>query len=97
MSIRVCDWNHQFVFYSLFENTEKFQAASTGLIPGLSRSDLLAHPILLPPTLTEQTAIATVLSDMDAELAALEQRRDKTGALKQGIMQELLSGRTRLL
>jgi type I restriction enzyme S subunit len=51
----------------------------------------------LPPTLDEQTAIATVLSDMDAELTALEARRDKTRALKQGMMQELLTGRTRLV
>jgi type I restriction enzyme S subunit len=51
----------------------------------------------LPPTKTEQTAIATVLSDMDAELAALEQRRDKTRTLKQGMMQELLTGKTRLV
>ena len=49
------------------------------------------------PLLDEQTAIATVLSDMDAELAALEQRRDKTRALKQGMMQELLCGKTRLV
>lgn len=49
------------------------------------------------PTLPEQTAIASVLSDMDAELAALEQRREKTRALKQGMMQELLTGRTRLV
>ena len=45
----------------------------------------------------EQTAIAEVLSDMDAELAALEQRRDKTRLLKQGMMQELLTGRIRLI
>ena len=45
----------------------------------------------------EQTAIAEVLSDMDAEIAALEQRRDKTRALKQGMMQELLTGRIRLI
>ncbi len=51
----------------------------------------------LPPTLEEQSAIATVLSDMDAELAALEARRDKTRALKQGMMQELLTGKTRLV
>jgi type I restriction enzyme S subunit len=38
-------------------------------------------PVPLPPTIVEQTAIATVLSDMDAELAALEQRRDKTRAI----------------
>jgi type I restriction enzyme S subunit len=49
------------------------------------------------PSLAEQTAIATVLSDMDAELAALEARRDKTRALKQGMMQELLTGRIRLV
>ena len=49
------------------------------------------------PSLPEQTAIAEVLSDMDAELAALTQRRDKTRALKQAMMQELLTGRTRLV
>jgi type I restriction enzyme S subunit len=42
-------------------------------------------------------AIAEVLSDMDAELAALEQRREKTRALKQAMMQELLTGKTRLI
>lgn len=49
------------------------------------------------PSPEEQTAIATVLSDMDAEITALEARRDKTRALKQGMMQELLTGRTRLV
>lgn len=49
------------------------------------------------PDLPEQTAIAAVLSGMDAELAALEARRDKTRALKQAMMQELLTGRTRLV
>lgn len=45
----------------------------------------------------EQAAIAGILTDMDAELTALETRRDKTRALKQGMMQELLTGRTRLV
>jgi type I restriction enzyme S subunit len=49
------------------------------------------------PSLPEQTAIATVLSDMDAEIAALEQRRAKTKDIKQAMMQELLTGKTRLL
>ena len=61
---------------------------NTGLITGTR--------IYVPPP-AEQTAIATVLSDMDAELAALEQRREKTRALKQGMMQELLTGRIRLV
>lgn len=54
-------------------------------------------PIDLPPTVKEQNAIATALSDMDAEIGALEQRRVKTAALKQAMMQELLTGRTRLI
>ena len=54
-------------------------------------------PILIPPTSEEQRAISAVLSDMDAEIAALEQKRDKTKLLKQGMMQELLTGRIRLI
>ena len=49
------------------------------------------------PTMEEQTAIASILSDMDADLSTLEQQRDKTHALKQGMMQELLTGRIRLV
>jgi type I restriction enzyme S subunit len=53
--------------------------------------------IMLPPTLDEQAAIATFLADMDADLSALESRLTKTRALKQGAMQELLTGKTRLI
>lgn len=49
------------------------------------------------PSLPEQIAIAAFLSDMDAELEALEARREKTRALKQAMMHELLTGRTRLI
>jgi type I restriction enzyme, S subunit len=49
------------------------------------------------PTIVEQTAIAEVLTDMDVEIAALEQQREKTRALKQAMMQELLTGKTRLI
>ncbi|MDQ0288671.1 restriction endonuclease subunit S [Oligosphaera ethanolica] len=51
----------------------------------------------LPPTLAEQAAIASVLSDMDAEIDSLERRRAKTADMKQAMMQELLTGRTRLV
>ena len=50
----------------------------------------------IPKDAAEQRAIASVLSDMDAEIAALEQRRDKTRVIKQGMMQQLLTGRVRL-
>ena len=65
-------------------------------VPSLNASTIEAVEIGVP-TLTEQTAIATVLSDMDTELAALQARREKTRALKQGMMQELLTGRIRLV
>lgn len=62
----------------------------------ITNKDMKALRLKLPSS-CEQTAIAAVLSDMDAELAVLEQRLAKTRALKQGMMQELLTGRTRLL
>lgn len=49
------------------------------------------------PTVPEQTAIATVLSDMDTELSVLQARRDKTRDLKQAMMRQLLTGMTRLV
>ena len=48
------------------------------------------------PPLPEQRAIATILSDMDSEIAALERRLVKTRAIKQGVMQQLLTGSIRL-
>jgi type I restriction enzyme S subunit len=62
----------------------------------LSKRAFLEAAIRLP-SLSEQSAIAGVLADMDAEITALEARRDKARALKQGMMQELLTGRTRLV
>jgi type I restriction enzyme S subunit len=57
----------------------------------------LAQVSLAVPSIDEQTAIAIVLADMDAEIAALEARRDKTRAIKQGMIQQLLTGRVRLV
>ncbi len=62
----------------------------------ITNKDMKAFRLRLPPE-DEQTAIAQILTDMDAELTGLEQRRDKTRALKQAMMQELLTGRTRLV
>lgn len=62
----------------------------------LSKGALLKAALRLPSP-PEQTAIASVLSDVDAELAALEAQRDKTSDLKQAMMQELLTGKTRLV
>jgi type I restriction enzyme S subunit len=63
---------------------------------GFSSRDLIKLLFPVPPV-PEQLGIADVLSDMDAEIAALEARLDKTKLLKQGMMQELLTGRIRLI
>jgi type I restriction enzyme S subunit len=68
-------------------------ASSQGNI-GMSDIGRIAIPL---PTVPEQTAIATSLSDMDAQIEALEARRSKTRDLKQAMMQELLTGKTRLV
>ena len=85
--------------FQLIKMDHFIEAASPAYGTHMPRSDwnvVKNYELRLPP-LPEQTAIAEVLSDMDAELAALEQRRDKTRALKQGMMRELLTGRTRLV
>jgi type I restriction enzyme S subunit len=66
-------------------------------LPNVQKKALAAFNLSIPIEPAEQAAIATVLSDIDAELSALEARRDKTRALKQAMMQELLTGRTRLV
>ncbi len=53
-------------------------------------------PLYIPNMVEEQTAIATILSDMDAELTALERKLAKFRDIKQGMMQQLLTGRIRL-
>lgn len=59
-------------------------------------ADILSWQVPYLPQKEEQKAIAQVLSDIDTEITALEKRRTKTQAIKQGMMQELLTGRTRL-
>ena len=85
----------RFVHYLLLDTKLSALVATTAL-PCLNGKQLSELPLALPP-LAEQTSIAAVLSDMDAELGGLEQRLAKTRALKQGMMQELLTGRTRLV
>ena len=57
---------------------------------------LKSFRVNLPP-FPEQTAIASILSDMDGEIEVLAKRLEKTRAMKQGMMQELLTGKTRLV
>ncbi len=70
---------------------------STTALPSLSGSVLNRIKIFLPPTKAEQEAIATVLSDMEVEISALERKLAKIRQIKQGMMHNLLTGKIRLL
>ncbi|MBE9591946.1 MAG: restriction endonuclease subunit S, partial [Proteobacteria bacterium] len=61
----------------------------------LNKSEMYKIEIDIPEK-KEQQVIAQILSDMDTEIEALEQKRDKYKAIKQGMMQELLTGKRRL-
>ena len=66
-------------------------------VPSLNASTIESVLQTFPVDRDEQVAIARILSDMDSEIDLLEQRLNKTQQLKQGMMQELLTGRTRLI
>lgn len=90
----------EFVYYACKAEAQqkwiKQSAIQTG-VPHINLSILRRLPVPLPSTLAEQESIATVLSDMDAEIQALEAKLQKTRQLKQGMMAELLTGRIRLI
>ena len=70
-------------------------AAGTKVL-ATNRAFIMSAEVLLPPP-TEQAAIATLISELETEITALQARRDKTHAIKQAMMHELLTGRTRLI
>ncbi len=95
--------NRQFVtpelLIQLVTVDQFIEAASTAYGTHMPRSDwnVVKNYELVIPKPEEQAAIATVLSDMDAEIVVLKARCDKTRALKQGMMQQLLTGKIRLI
>lgn len=66
-------------------------------MPKINREEMSAFTVLLPDSLDEQTAIATILETMDTEIGNLEAKLTKARRIKQGMMQELLTGRIRLV
>ena len=88
----------KFVFFALKQNFGKHAMENTvkATVDSLRLPTFQNFKFAIPKSTTEQTAIAQLLSDMDAEIEALECRLKKTQALKQGMMQALLSGKIRL-
>ncbi len=83
-------------YLELFINDENFWLKSGTGQPFVLFKQTFSRPLLLP-SITEQAAIADIVSDMDTELGVIRAHRAKTAAVKQGMMQELLTGRTRLV
>ncbi|MFQ2861019.1 restriction endonuclease subunit S [Aeromonas caviae] len=89
--------NKAFLFYLLGDMTERLKNSSSsgGTMLHVTKDKMESTKSIFP-SIEEQTAIATILSDMDNELQALTQKLEKAHALKQGMMQQLLTGKIRL-
>lgn len=88
----------EYLYYFLSFNEKNFSTmGQTGTQSNLSKDLVQKLEIPLPSTIKEQIHIATILSDMDSELTALEQKLEKFNKIKLGMMQELLTGKTRLV
>jgi len=90
------DTHAKFVFYK-FNLIHWYSYNEASGVPSLNAGTIERIEVTFPPTKSEQQGIAQVLSDIDAEIEALEQKRHKYKAIKQGMMQELLTGKTRLI
>ncbi|MDO9068299.1 MAG: restriction endonuclease subunit S [Deltaproteobacteria bacterium] len=88
----------EYLYYNLDARYDELRELSTGDGGRGGLNLKIIKAITIPfPSLQEQKAIAAVFADMDAELSALESRRYKAKELKQAMMQELLTGKTRLI
>ena len=90
--------NVEFLFYVMIGEEKNLNLLSSGTtISYLSREQFEDYKIYIPCDVLEQTAIASTLSDMDNEIETLEQKLEKTRQIKQGMMQQLLTGKIRLV
>lgn len=94
MAVRATKFDADFVFYVLDAHQERYSNAASGLIPGITREDVLNTPILIPP-LPEQRKIAEILSTWDEAIAITERLIGALKQRKQALMQLLLTGQVR--
>jgi type I restriction enzyme S subunit len=96
--IPLIDVDVEFLYYLLVTQKPRFITLCGGsTFLEISKTQLATFTVRLPDGKTEQSAIAAILSDMDAEIGALEAKLTKARQLKQGMMQELLTGNIRLI
>jgi len=88
----------EFLYYLLLTQRQGFISLCGGsTFLEIGKAQLAEFEMHTPATKAEQTALAAILSDMDAEITALEAKLAKARQVKQGMMQELLTGRIRLV
>jgi type I restriction enzyme S subunit len=88
----------EFLYYLMTTQKERLiQLCAGSTFLEVGKKQLHRFEVRLPPDVREQRVIASVFSDMDAEIEALERRRDKARQIRQGMMQQLLTGRVRLV
>ena len=94
-----CSRVHGYYFYLYFSFNflDRIMAMTAKSSVDSVRMEMIADMEILLPKIQEQKAIAQVLSDMDAEIEGLEEKLEKYKTIKQGMMQELLTGRIRLI
>lgn len=92
------EYDVDFLYY-LIEINELVLESKAGITATkiISKTEFAEIKVKFPPTKSEQIAIATILSDMDAEIDALSEKLNKAKHIKQGMMSELLTGRIRLI
>jgi type I restriction enzyme, S subunit len=90
--------DNRFFYHALKAQQQLIMALRVGSgLPNVQKAALLAFRLEFPTDAPEQTAIGEILSDMDAEIVALETKLAKTRSISKGMMQELLTGRIRLV
>ena len=91
-------YSGKYIYYYMSQNFNFYAVKNSvkATVDSLRLPTFQEFEILFPSTKNEQTAIATILSDMDSEIEKLEKKRDKYIMLKQGMMQQLLTGRIRI-
>lgn len=90
------NYNAKFIFY-MFNLIDWYSYNEASGVPSLNAKTIEKIGKAFPRTKSEQTRIAQILSDMDTEIEALEKKLEKHKMIKQGMMQNLLTGRVRLV
>jgi len=97
-SFKAKNINKLYFFYLMIFKEATWETIGQGsTFTAVNSNDIFNFPLFVANSLPEQKQIAQILTDMDAEIEALEKKRDKYKAIKQGMMQELLTGKTRLI